>query len=102
MADLLILSKTDLMPDAEKTELETRLRGLNPTVNIFRSVKGLLPTVSLWNLSGMRRGGGQKSAVDWVMPSKLANKPTDPLQNISGLQLSQKYVKPTHRHDDRI
>jgi G3E family GTPase len=50
----------------------------------------------------MRRGGGQKSAVDWVMPSKLANKPTDPLQNISGLQLSQKYVKPTHRHDDRI
>ena len=102
MADLLILSKTDLMPDAEKTELETRLRGLNPTVNIFRSVKGLLPTVSLWNLSWMRLGGGQKNAMDWVMPSKLASKPTDPLQNISGLQLSQKYVKPTYRHDDRI
>ena len=102
MADLLILSKTDLVPDGERTDLETRLHGLNPTVNIYRSVRGLLPTISLWNLSGMRRGGGQKSAVDWVMPSKLASKPTDPLQNISGLQLSQKYVKPTYRHDDRI
>ncbi|MDG1009015.1 MAG: GTP-binding protein [Amylibacter sp.] len=102
MADLLILSKTDLMPDAKKTELETRLRGLNPTVNIFRSVKGLLPTVSLWNLSGMRRGGGQKNAMDWVMPSKLTSKSPNPLQNISGLQPSQKNVKPTLRHDDRI
>ena len=102
MADLLILSKTDLVPNAEKIDLETRLHRLNPTVNIFRSVKGLLPTVSLWNLSGMRRGGGQKSAMEWVMPSELTSKSTEPLQNISGLQLSQKYVKPTHQHDTRI
>ena len=102
MADLLILSKTDLVTEAARDDFETRLRVINPTVNIFRSTKGVLPTVSLWNLSGMARGGGQKLAMDWVMPSKQSAQTADPLSNISGLRPSINSAAPTHRHDTRI
>ena len=54
MADLLVLSKTDLVSRADQGHFNTRLRSLNPTADILRADRGVVPTAALWDLSGMR------------------------------------------------
>lgn len=99
-ADVVILSKTDVVePDAVEA-IETRLRGLNPTAPIVRAIRGENVHQHIWGLSGVRHNVTQAEALDWLQaPSTV---PNDPLQNISGL-VSKKADRPTFSpHDNRI
>jgi len=81
LADLIVLSKTDLVEDHVADRVETRLRGLNPTAAILRSSCETFRPATLWNLSAMRENATQQQAIDWTTPKPV----NDPLANLSGL-----------------
>ncbi|MDX1744085.1 MAG: GTP-binding protein [Ruegeria sp.] len=100
MADLILLSKTELVSDAAAQALSKRLSGLNPTARIERPVAGQFNPKKLWGLSGLRKGVAQQDAIAWT--TEVATPNTDPLANLSGLSKP----KPAHftptPHDARI
>lgn len=98
-ADLLLLSKTDLVTPAAVTALTARLRGLNTTAEI-RPVSEVADTPALmWGLSGMRRDVTPTAAVAWL--SEAPEAPADPLANLSGLAKPSK-PREISPHDSRI
>lgn len=99
MADLIVLSKTELVSKSASHAFETRLRSLNQTANILRGARGGIPSSALWNLSGMRHHGKHAQAVAWLTPAA----PPDPFENLSGLSGSGARAMPVpHAHDARI
>lgn len=56
-ADVLLLNKTDLLTDAEASEVETLLRGLNRTARIHRTVQGVVPIEAVLRLEGFEFAG---------------------------------------------
>ncbi len=82
MADLIVLSKTDLVAPTDWVPLEERLRGLNPTANILHSVRGAGISLELWGLSGLRRNVKPDEALRWTHARTPSS---DPLGNLSGL-----------------
>lgn len=98
MADLIILSKTDLVSQAASQTFEKRLRRLNTTARILRADQGVVPVASLWDLSGMRRDGQSAQALSWVTPAAAVN----PLDNLSGFAPGPAAPPLPHGHDARI
>ena len=98
MADLLVLSKTDLVSESTSSALKTRLRSLNPTADILQADRGVVPTAALWGLSGIRPQGTSDQAMAWLTPTALV----DPLDNLSGLSPSAASTAPPPKHDARI
>lgn len=99
-ADVIILSKTDLVEREAVEAIETRLRGLNPTAPIVHAIRGDKAHEHMWGLSGVRHGVTQTEAVNWLQVPKTT--PIDPLQNISGL-VPKAATQPTFSpHDNRI
>jgi G3E family GTPase len=83
MADLLVLSKTDLVSPQTAKAFEARLSALNPTACILRASRGGLPTDALWELSGLRVAATPEQTLGWLTQHKTATK-TDPFANLSG------------------
>ncbi|QBF32648.1 GTP-binding protein [Thalassococcus sp. S3] len=81
MADLLVLSKHDLVTADRAARIETRLRALNQTAPIIRGTDGVATPDRLWGLSGLRHDTSLQHAVAWTTPQPDA----DPLSNLSGL-----------------
>jgi len=98
MADLLILSKTDLVSESTSDRFKTRLRSLNPTADILRADHGVVPTSALWNLSGIRHQATSDQAIAWLTPTVTH----DPLKNLSGFAPSATPSAPVSQHDARI
>lgn len=100
MADLIVLSKTDLVSDEGAAAFESRLRSLNLTAKILKADRGAVPMESLWDLSGMRREGRPENAISWLTPVEAP----DPLDNLSGFatQPASASLLQTHGHDARI
>lgn len=98
MADLIVLSKTDLVPEATSVALKTRLRSLNPTADISRVDRGVMANTVLWDLSGMRQDGKSDQAIAWLTPPA----PHDPLDNLSGLGSPAASTARLPKHDTRI
>lgn len=101
MADLLVLSKTDLVPASTTQAFKTRLRSLNPTADILQADRGVVPIASLWDLSGMRHHGESDQAMAWLMPPGATSN-RDPLENLSGFAPAAASAPPLHAHDARI
>ncbi|WP_193222045.1 GTP-binding protein [Amylibacter sp. SFDW26] len=101
MADLLVLSKTDLVPEHEWHTFETRLKSLNPTASILKADRGVVPTTSLWGLSGMDETGKPDQVMAWLIPNDIKPKPTS-LDNLSGLAPFTPTKALPHAHDARI
>ncbi|MEL6584983.1 MAG: GTP-binding protein [Pseudomonadota bacterium] len=81
VADLLILSKTDLVtPEVTKT-VKKRLRSLNPTAEILLRQAGDVEPARLLGLTAMRVGATPQQALAWTTPTE----PADPFSNLSGL-----------------
>ncbi len=102
VADLIVLTKTDLVSEASNKAVTERLRGLNPTADIVRPSDHDFGPKSLRNLTSMRENARQQDAISWTTP-KVAN---DPLGNLSGL-MSTSNTKPGttsefRRHDTDI
>jgi G3E family GTPase len=98
MADLLVLSKTDLVSESTSSAFKIRLRTLNPTADILRADRGVVPITALWDLSGMRHQGTSDQAIAWLTPTV----PSDPLENLSGFAPSASPFAPVSQHDARI
>jgi len=99
IADLLILSKTDLVPPEEIIVLEERLRGLNPTAKIIHSVRGKGIVDQLWGLSGLRQGAANADVLAWTTGRKPQ---ADPLANLSGFAPATQPINAFSPHDSRI
>jgi len=101
MADLLVISKTDLVAEDVTAAFEARLRSLNATARILQADRGMVPSMSLWNLSGMRDQGKPDQVMAWLMPREAASSP-DPLTNLSGFAAPTKSAPVPHTHTARI
>lgn len=101
MADLLLLSKTDLVSAEVADNLARRLRGLNPTAEIKRPAHGQIDVDGLWRTSGLRADVSKKDVIAWTSPAGATQ--ADPLDNLSGLAWPKKAHSPVARvHDSRI
>src|SRR5262249_51310107 len=49
-ADIILLNKTDLVPAAELTAVERRIRALNPTARLYRMQRGDIPLDNILNI----------------------------------------------------
>ncbi|MEM0946182.1 MAG: GTP-binding protein [Pseudomonadota bacterium] len=82
MADLIILSKTDLVPLEAAQGFTTRLKAINPGVRVLPSVRGRGAADEIWGLSGLRHGAKPADVMAWT---GVKAEPNDPLANLSGL-----------------
>lgn len=94
MADMIVLSKTDLVADT--APFEARLRSLNATAPIVHSVKGKGLGQTLWGLSGLHPDVEPEQALRWMTPQ------ADPLANLSGLKPAAPDPALFSPHDTRI
>ena len=98
MADLVILSKTDIAPPQATTQLVQRLQQTNPTAQILRAQdQGFTPAL-LWGVSGMRDDTSQHQAVAWTTPIVAPA----PLDNLSGLAPAPIAATSFRPHDSDI
>ncbi|WP_424943265.1 CobW family GTP-binding protein [Aliiroseovarius crassostreae] len=103
MADLVVLSKTDIVSPERVVMLEERLRGLNPTTRILHSVRGKGLAGKLWGLSGLRYGAAPSDVLSWTSGKKAPVMPgDDPFANLSGFAVSPTGPATGSRHDTRI
>lgn len=100
-ADLLVLTKSDLVSEEAVRDLCNRLHALNPTARIV-PVSGVLATPGqLWGLSAMRRGTTTQDALSWLSRDPLQQNVADPFANLSGLA-SSPANQSVSSHDNRI
>lgn len=104
MADLLILSKTDLVTPDKAEAMESRLKSLNPTAKVTRAIKGDLDPAALWQLAGTREDAPLPDAIAWTTARAEPPGP-QALTNLSGLGATTEPVTPfpgLSPHDSRI
>jgi len=98
MADLLLLSKTDLLSRDAADAVEVRLRTLNPTAPLLQCAKGDIDPAAMWQLTGMRETASPEEVIGWTTPETTS----DVLGNLSGFApapVTQPVVAP---HDSTI
>ncbi|MCT4553315.1 MAG: GTP-binding protein [Pelagimonas sp.] len=83
MADLLILSKTDLATPDAVVMLEERLRALNPNAQLIHAVKGAKASTQIFDLGGIRDDVMPAQALSWL-GNAAHQQPADPFGNLSG------------------
>ncbi len=98
LADLLVLSKADLVSEDDTRVFEKRLRSLNATADIVQADRGVVPAAALWDLSGMRSENTFDTAKEWLSPIA----PSDPFENLSGFAPTALAPGVSHIHDARI
>lgn len=107
MADVIILTKTDLVTPEELARFETRLDSINSSARHVRADHGRVPTGTLFGLSALRKGVTSDDISDWL--GMTVPKP-DPLAGLSGFapKPSQPAALPLNQpgaqahHDHRI
>lgn len=101
LADLVVVSKADLVAPEQVIQLEERLRGLNPRVRIEHAVRGAGVAQKIWGLSPMQPEAKPAAVLDWTAGK---GKKADPMENMSGLFAAPPSMAPAfaHNHDARI
>lgn len=99
MADLIVLSKSDLAAPVDVLAFEARLRGINSSARIMQSVRGEGAPDYIWGLSGLHPGAAPTNILAWTSGPDTA---PDPLANLSELPLSEPTLAPISPHDTRI
>ncbi|WP_424928950.1 CobW family GTP-binding protein [Amaricoccus tamworthensis] len=107
MADLIILTKTDLVGSREIATFEVRLNAINSTARHLRATHGRVPPGSLFGLSAMRNSVSQEDILTWLGTSAPK---ANPLAGLSGFAPKQKppstlsviNAPEQSRHDHRI
>ncbi|WP_205669564.1 CobW family GTP-binding protein, partial [Aliiroseovarius marinus] len=115
MADLLVLSKADLVAPERVVMFEERLRALNSTARILHALRGEGVAGKLWGLSGLRKGAARDDVLSWTTGRDAPAAPVhvmsgntaaasvaDPFANLSGLAASPSTPMSHSRHDARI
>lgn len=109
MADVLILSKVDLVDPFDLSRYETRLNGINAAARRVHADHGRVPVGTLFGLSAMREGVSLPDVDTWLGMAQANAKP-DPLAGLSGIAskpaapMTFTPAKPADhaRHDHRI
>jgi len=83
MADVLILSKVDLVEPFDLSRFEKRLEGINASARRIRAQHGKVPVGTLFGLSAMREGVTLSDVDTWLGMSQEMAK-ADPLAGLSG------------------
>ncbi len=99
VADLIVLSKTDLTAPEKVIMFEERLRGLNPSARILHAVRGEGLAGQLWGVSGLRHGAAPADVLAWTTER---NKPADPFANLTGFAPASPAAASFSPHDTRI
>lgn len=99
MADLIVLSKTDLVAPEKVLQFEERLRAINPGVRILHAARGKGVPGQIWGLSGLRQGAAPDDSLAWTRASATA---PVPLANLSGLAPAAPAGIAPPTHDARI
>ncbi|MEL6317417.1 MAG: GTP-binding protein [Pseudomonadota bacterium] len=66
MADLIVVTKTDLVAPDALERFETRLAAINGTARRVKADHGRAPIAALFGLSAMRRSASAESVADWL------------------------------------
>jgi G3E family GTPase len=99
-ADLIILSKTDLVTPEAIIQFEERLRGLNPTAKIVHAVRGAGVTDQIWGLSVLKPEAKKQDVLAWT--SDRTTPKENPLANLSGFAQPAAAPVAMSMHDERI
>lgn len=100
MADLLVISKADIVSKSELQAFEARLGQINPTARLIRAKQGKVPSGALWGLGTTATATSPTAMAEWLTPRPTTTA-DDPLANLSGLAPTAKPQKPeTHSHHD--
>lgn len=99
MADLIILSKTDLALPTEVADLHDRIKKLNETARIEPLIQGAGAAALIWNISAMRRGATKDHALSWT---NVKPEVADPLAIISPFVQTETKPIVASPHDNRI
>lgn len=84
LADVLILSKVDLVEPFDLVRFDKRLNGLNASARRILADHGRVPVGTLFGLSAMREGVTSSDVDAWLgMAQNIAN--PDPLAGLSGV-----------------
>lgn len=98
MADLIVLSKTDIAPPERVQAFEARLRTLNPGATVLHAVRGQGVPGQFWNQSSLRDDATPSDILAWT---NATPKPSDPLTGLTGFAPTKPAVVMSP-HDDRI
>lgn len=107
MADVLILSKTDLVEPFDLSRFETRLQGINASARRIYADHGSVPLGVLSGLSAMQTGVTSSEVDNWLGLAAQMAKP-DPLAGLSGFAAQPATPAtfspsvPVAHHDHRI
>ena len=99
LADLVILSKTDIAPPKQIQDFENRLRSINPTSKIIRSIYGDGIQDKLWGLNALKEKSNYNDVLNWTTG---INPNLSELKNLSGLAPAKIISKPAFNHDSKI
>lgn len=83
MADVLVLSKVDLVEPFDLSRFETRLKGINTSARRIHADHGHVPVGTLFGLSAMQTGVTSSEVDSWLGLAEQMAKP-DPLAGLSG------------------
>jgi len=99
LADLIILSKTDIASPQQILDFKYRLEKINPTSKIICSIKGNGIQKQIWGLNALKEKSSYKDVLSWTtgIESKLSE-----LDNLSGLAPAKTISKPAFIHDSKI
>lgn len=98
VADLIVLSKTDLASKTAIQTLERRLRDLNAGARILRSEHGRGVHRHIWGLGGPRPSAAPTDVLAWAGGTAAA---PDPFANLSGIASPAAGSRPPP-HDARV
>ncbi|MEM1065795.1 MAG: GTP-binding protein [Pseudomonadota bacterium] len=99
LADLIVLTKTDLVTPDAASAIDARLKGLNATAQILHKGADDIKPGTLWGLNSIRADAPQDVAVAWTSPRDTSR---DPLANLSGLAPAKTAPLAQTPHDARI
>jgi len=91
MADLIVVSKTDLVTPNDLARFEAQLRELNGAARHIRADHGKIPIGAVFGLSALRADVTLHDVSNWL---GQAIPPPDPLAGLSGLQPNEKPALP--------
>jgi G3E family GTPase len=99
MADLVILSKTDIALPKQIQDFENKLASINPTANIVHSINGKGINENLWGLNALKEKSNYEEVLRWTtgLDANLSE-----LKNLSGLAPAKTISKPAFNHDSKI
>ena len=99
MADLVVLSKTDLAEKRDVDAFEQRLKGINSSARILRATKGADVADHIAGLHDMRDTAQHADILSWTTGQQAA---PDPLANLSGMSSAAPIAATAMPHGDRI